>query len=181
MNQRFWALALSSAAVAVPTSTPVARAARQPKCALAQLRIALGHSFAADTVAGANIRFTNHSSRPCWLHGWPTLVFETHRHGRVMKAKDAPDWQFADVKHIGDPVVLLGPGQRADAIFDGADGPLSGVGTCGPGFRTIRVTPPGDSQHSTVSAWIAWLGDFMPPCSQIRVSPILPSSAAYNG
>lgn len=181
MNQRWWALAVASVAVGVPMSTPVARVARQPTCSLAQLRIAVGHSFAADTVAGANIRFTNRSRRACWLHGWPRLVFATARHGRVVRAIDAPDWQFADVQHIGDPVVLLQPAQRADAIFEGADGPLSGVGTCGPGFRTIRVTPPGDSRHSTVSAWIAWLGDFMPPCSQIRVSPILPSSAVYKG
>ena len=179
MNRRL--LTVAVVLVAVSVATPLARAARPPRCTVAQLAITVGHSFAADTVAGANIRFTNRSSRACWLRGWPTLVFQTDPSGRTTKAKDAPDPAFANVRHIGDPVVLLRPGQRGDAVFDGAGGPLSGRGTCGPGFRTIRVSTPSDSQHITVSAWIAWLGAFMPPCSQIHVSPILPASAVYKG
>jgi hypothetical protein len=185
MHHRLWPVAPASVAVAVavalPMSAALARGERQPKCAIAQLTISVGHSFAADRVAGANIRFTNRSSRACWLRGWPTLAFQTKPQGRPTRAKAAPDTLFADVKQIGDPLVLLRPGQRADAIFDGADGPLSGTGTCGPAFKAIRVTPPGDTQHATVSAWIAWLGAYMPACSQIRVSPILPSSDVYKG
>jgi hypothetical protein len=180
MTQRFWTNAVSSVAIVLPVSTPMARVVRESKCAFAQLRITVGHSFAADQVAGANIRFMNRSSRACWLHGWPTLIF-TDSQGKPMQAREAPDRAFADVKHIGDPVVLLRPKQRADAVFDGADGPISGRGTCGAGFRAISVTPPGDSRHATVSAWIEWLGAYMPPCSQIRVSPILPSAAVYMG
>lgn len=180
MTQRSLVVALASVAVGVLMSTPLARAARAPECASAQLTITVGHSFAADQVAGANIRFTNRSSRACSMRGWPILLF-TDPHGKSTKANDAPDRAFANVKHTGDPLVLLRPTQRADAVFEGADGPISGRGTCGPGFRTIRVTPPGDAKHATLSAWIAWLGAFMPPCSQIRVSPILPSSAVYKG
>jgi Protein of unknown function (DUF4232) len=180
MTHRLCAMVLASVAVAVLMSTPLAGAARASRCAVAQLTITVGHSFAADQVAGANVRFMNRSSRACWLHGWPTFIF-ARPHGKPVKAKDAPDDVFADVKHIGDPVVLLQPRQRADAVFEGADGPLSGRGTCGPSFRTISVTPPGDSQHATVFAWIAWMRAYMPPCSQIRVSPILPSTAVYMG
>lgn len=180
MAKRWWTLALACVVVAVSVPTLSARAVREPKCTIAHLTITVGHSFAADQVAGANIRFTNRSRGACWLRGWPTLIF-TNGQGRSTKAKDAPDRAFADVKHIGDTVLLLRPSQRADAVFSGADGPISGRGTCGPGFRTISVTPPGGSQHATVSAWIAWLGAYMPPCSQIRVSPILPSSAVYKG
>jgi len=114
------------------------------------------------------------------MHGWPILVFAGPL-GKTAKAEEAPDQAFANVEHIGDPVVLLRPKQRADAVFDGADGPMSGRATCGHGFRTISVTPPGDSRHATVSAWIAWLGAYMPPCSEIGVSPILPSTAVYMG
>ena len=180
MSQRLWMLGLALAVVATPVSAPDGRAAGDPKCAMTQLAITVGHSFAADQIAGANIRFTNRSSRACWLRGWPTLVFAGHRRSAA-RAKDAPDQAFADVKRIGDPVVLLRPGQRADAVFDGADGPISGRGTCGPGFRTISVTPPGDTQHAAVSAWIAWLGAYMPACSEISVSPVLPSAAVYKG
>lgn len=181
MSRRRRTLALAAVVFVLPMSVPAVRATAQPRCDTAQLKITVGHSFAADTVAGANIRFTNRSGRACWLQGWPTLVFEAARQARPTRAVDAPDWQFADVRHIGDPVVLLAPGQRADAIFEGADGPPSGRGNCGPEFRTIRVTPPADHRRQTVSAWIAWLGGFMPPCSRILVSPILPSSAVYKG
>lgn len=175
-----WIIALAAVAVAVPMSTPVARAAQESRCTVGQLTITVGHSFAADQTAGANIRFTNRSSRPCWLRGWPSLVFTGHQ-DRPRKAVDAPDSAFAGVKHIGDPVVILRPKQRADAVFEGGDGPLSGRSTCGPGFRRISVTPPGDFRSATVSAWIAWLGGYMPPCSEIQVSPILPSTAVYKG
>jgi hypothetical protein len=150
-------------------------------CRSSQLTVTMGHSFAGLAHAGANIRFTNHSNRTCRLHGWPTLSFQTTPpHATHAQAGDWLGSSFADVTSVGAPTVILKPGQKADAIFKGPDGPTNNT-TCPPSFRTVRVTPPGDTRSTTISAWISYLGHFMPACGQIHVSPVPPSAAVYKG
>src|SRR5258706_10981141 len=57
------------------TDTRLANA--MPACRTSQLKITMGHSFAGLGTAGASIRFINHSTLSCELHGWPTLIAET--------------------------------------------------------------------------------------------------------
>jgi len=147
-------------------------------CRTSQLKITRGHSFAGLGTSGEDIRFINRSTSICELHGWPTLVAETAgaAHAHVV---DRPGAEFADVRQDGVPRVILKPGQRAVAIFEAADESPSGA-TCGPAYRTLRVRPPQNTRSVTISAWIVYLGGFLPSCSTIRLSPVLPSTAVYE-
>jgi hypothetical protein len=161
------------------TGTRLAHA--RPICRTSQLKIITGHSFAGLGTAGANIRFTNRSSKSCELHRWPTLIATTAAPDTAhAAAQDRPGTEFADVSQVGVPTVILKPNHRADAIFEAADGSPSGT-TCGPAYRTLRVTPPGNTKSVTISARIPYLGRFLPSCSQIRLSPVLASTAVYKG
>jgi hypothetical protein len=183
-----WVVAVLLAAALVATATASAHkplshtTSSAPRvCRSVQLTITVGWSFAGLGTAGANIRFRNHSSRPCSLHGWPTLTLQTP--GPDAEQTHAQNWpgsSFADVTRNGVPTVILRPNQRADAIFEGPDGQTTST-PCGPAYRTLRVALPGDHQNTTLSGWIGYLDHFMPSCAQIHISPILPSTAVYKG
>lgn len=165
------------------TSSPPAFAASVTRvtrtCQTAQLKIAMGHTFAGLGTSGENVRFINTSTATCQLHGWPKLIAQTAGAAHV-QAVDRPGQGFADVQEGGVPTVILKPGRRADALFEAADGSPSGV-PCGPSYRTLRITPPGNTKGVTISAWIRYLGGFLPSCSAISLSPVLPSAAVYKG
>jgi hypothetical protein len=150
-------------------------------CRTSHLMITMGDSFAGLGTAGANVRFINDSGATCKLHGWPTLIAETAPPGSAHA--DAEDWSgtdFPDVSQVGVPMVILKPHQRADAIVEAADGSPSSA-PCGPAYLTLRVKPPGNTSSVTISAWIPYLDQFLPSCSQIRLSPVLASTAVYKG
>jgi hypothetical protein len=84
-----------------------------------------------------------------------------------------------DPHRIGVPSVVIRPGHRADAIFAAADG--TGGEQCGKPYRTLRVTAPGAIRSVSISAYILYLGHFLPSCGEIRLSPILPSADLYKG
>ena len=165
-------------------STARTRSGAVDGCRASQLTVKLGHSEAAGGTAGANIEFVNRSTHICVVHGWPKLKAETAT-GSSALARDFPAADFAGFAsggiggRVGVPRVVIGPGRRADAIFAAADGP--GSRPCGQPYRTLRVTPPGTTQSVALSAWIPYLGQFLPSCSQIRLSPALPSADLYKG
>lgn len=146
--------------------------------------IRMGHSQAAGGTAGADIEFINRSTRVCKLHGWPRLIAETAA-GSSAPARDWPASDFAGFAvggisdRVGVPTVILKPNRRADAVFAAAD--ARGIRPCRRPYHTLRVTPPGNTQSVTISAWIWYLGRFLPSCSQIRLSPVLPSRDLYKG
>jgi hypothetical protein len=156
-----------------------APARHAPRCRLAQLTVSTRHSFAGLGSARAYIAFTNRSPRPCQMSGWPRVVGITAKGIRV-RTHDWPARDFPDVTVNGAPVVTLKLGQRADAVFEGADGPASGH-TCGPRLRWLQVSPPSQAGAVRISAWIAWLERYMPSCSAIRLSPVLPPGGVYRG
>lgn len=152
-----------------------------PTCRASQLKITMGYSFAGLGTAGANIRFINRSTVSCELYGWPKLIAETSAPSSAhTRAQDWPGPEFADVSQVGVPTVILKPNQRADAIFDAADHSPNGA-PCGPARRSLRVTPPENTRSVAISAWIPYLGQFLPSCSPIRLSPVLASTSVYDG
>jgi hypothetical protein len=153
-------------------------------CRTSQLTIRMGHSQAGGGTAGADIEFINRSKHVCDLRGWPTLTAEIAARSSAL----AHDWPAADFAgfaaggisaRVGVPTVILVPNRRADAVFAAADGP--GIRPCGRPYRTLHVTPPGSTESVAISAWIWYLGRFLPSCSQIRLSPVLPSTDLYKG
>jgi Protein of unknown function (DUF4232) len=149
-------------------------------CRTSELNIRIGHSQAAGGTAGAYIEFINRSMRVCKLQGWPRLIAGSASRGFAV-VRDTPASGLAGVirPRIGVPTVILVHNHRADAVFAAADG--QGIKPCGRPYRTLRVIPPGNTQSVTLSAWIWYLGRFLPSCGQIRLSPVLPSTDLYKG
>jgi hypothetical protein len=81
----------------------------------------------------------------------------------------------------GVPVVTLGYGQRADAVFTGGDNPRPGEKTCPPPYRYLRVTPPGNSRSVLITAWLASYGHYLPGCTRIEVSVLVAASSLHGG
>jgi hypothetical protein len=163
--------ATSPATSASATSAPPARVSA---CRTSQLEITLTRSGAAGPIVGGYIGFRNLAGAPCRLSGWPALVGVTAT-GAKLKANRLLTTMFGpDIK--APPQVTLNHGALAETVFTGnevrgscASGPL-------PTFRTLRVTPPGNVQSATISAWLAPADTYLPDCGEITISPVVPSA-----
>jgi hypothetical protein len=154
-------------------------------CRRAQLSIRMVRSGAGLGTASGVIAFTNTSSATCQLRGWPTLLSITAAH-RVSRAKAVAGSEVVGSAITGTPTVSIRPGRAAYAIFLGADGPATFVEPdgkqrttpCRSPFHILKITPPGDYQSVSVSAWIPYLGKYLPACGTIIVSPVMTASSA---
>ena len=162
-----------SASGSPPTTTTSAVAV----CSISQLRITVARSGAAGPAVGGYIGFRNTGAVPCRLSGWPRLVAVTAggsavTANHVITTVFGPNIQSA-------PQVTLAPGTSTEAVFTGGEsGGSCGSGTL-PTYRTLRVTPPGDTQSTTLSAWLGSVGTYLPACVAISVSPVVPSASLY--
>jgi Protein of unknown function (DUF4232) len=144
-------------------------------CTTPQLRIRLSRSLVAAGNVGGYIAFTNRSAATCRLTGWPTLV--AVRPGGSTVARRVRSTMFGPSSRLrGVPVVRLRPGATAKAAFAGSDtGP--GRTRCPSPYRRLRVTPPGSSRSVVLSAWLPALDAYLPSCSRIEVTMVVPASA----
>jgi hypothetical protein len=165
------------------SATPVRSAASSkgtPMCVASGLRIELVRSFAAGGTAGGFLGFTNRSTHLCRLSGWPSVV-GIEATGREVDARHVLGTEFGPYNVPRVPVVKLDPGHRADAVFIVATGPENGKSTCGPAFRHIRVTAPGAKSGVVLSGWLPYLDAYLPSCTAISLSEVVPMSALYHG
>jgi hypothetical protein len=160
----------------------VAAISRLPRgahaCHTSQLKIARIRSGAGGGQAWVYIGFTNESQAGCELAGWPSLVAIT-KAGKASTARDVSPIGFpATTAKIPAPIVKLAPWKRADVAFRGADG---GATRCPPSYRWLRVTPPGSTKSVRLSAWVPYLGAYLPQCSTVWVSPVVPPAYLQKG
>ncbi len=102
-----------------PSPTPTARVAAVVACRTSQLAIDIaGPGFGAGNV-GAWLRFTNTGSKPCRLHGWPTLIGVTAGGDRTSAGETRSVMTFPNIEKA--PTVTLQPGDVAYAAFEGSD------------------------------------------------------------
>ncbi len=165
-----------------PRPRAVAGVAHARVCRTSQLKITTIHSGGRLGTSGAYIAFTNASRTSCELTGWPELIAITAT-GHVSAARHYPASSFTvTTTGIGVPVVKLSPGKRADAAFSAADNPGPGETTCPPNYRWLRVTPPGNTKSVILSAWVRYLGGYLPACrGGVGLSPALPKSDLMGG
>ena len=153
-----------------------------PTCRTSQLHVWVTRTGAAASTVGGYIAFTSRASAPCTLRGWPTLT--AVRPGAMSTAVHVRDTMFGPYVRVGGtwryvrgvPLVRLRHGQTAVAAFTGGDNPGPGETTCPPSYAWFRVTPPGSVASATTKAWIAWLGQYMPSCTTMEVSMVVPAS-----
>ncbi len=160
-------------------STPPGHAT--PVCRTSELKIAIVRGGVAAGTVGGYLGFTNAGRAACHLIGWPTVVAIAAT-GETSTATQVPTTMFGPVS----PAVLnvtIRPGQRADAVFTGHDIPAGTTDHCPPSWRRLKVTPPGNEQSAVIPAWLPApaLGTYLPACSRIVISQVVPRSALYRG
>lgn len=116
---------------------------------------------------------------PCHLTGWPALVTVTAA-GTSVTAVPRLTTMFGPYLLTASPVVTITPGAMAEAVFTVSDNPGPGATTCPPPDHLLRVTPPGNTQPAVISAWLPYLGGYLPACTPVWISPVVPSSDLYN-
>lgn len=74
------------------------------------------------------------------------------------------------------PTVTLDPRAVAYAAFAGGDNPGLPTSTCPPPFRSLQVTPPGNTEPVSLSAWNPGDNQYLPNCAGIEVTMVVPAS-----
>jgi Protein of unknown function (DUF4232) len=168
------ALGVVTAAAAAfgPSETPGAQVAGVRPCTTSQLKIRMLRSFVAAGNVGGYIGFVNRGNAPCRLTGWPTLVaFDpgTRTAVHVRSTMWGPHISVV-------PLVTLRPGKVAGAAFAAGDSPGPGKLTCPRSFRRLRVTPPANSRSAVLSAWLPALDAYLPACTRLNITMVVPRS-----
>jgi Domain of unknown function (DUF4232) len=163
----------SPAASSAAAPSPAADAA----CTLAHLTVAMTNTGALAGQAGGYLKFTNNGTTTCRLGGWPTVLAQTAA-GSATTLKHARStmygaWQAPDPL----PVVKLRPGGSAYAVVASDEQPAGTSATCPAPYVRLRVSPPGSSASTVVSAYLPDAKTYLPSCAAANGSPSAEVSA----
>ena len=165
--------AAASGAPSSPSGPGPPGPAAVPVCPARQLKIRMIYGGPAAGTVGGVLGLTNQGREACRLAGWPVLV-ALGPSGRTTAARTLG--VFGGPALGRPPVVTIRPGAQAVAVLTVADAPGPGLTTCPPPYRRLRVTPPGRSRSSVISAWIPHYGAYLPACYRVSISPVIPRS-----
>ena len=161
--------ATSSADTTMSPSSP--SAAGTGACITTQLKISLTNTSALAGQAGGYLKFTNDSGTPCRMSGWPTVTGLTAT-GQATRLRHMQSSMFGAWHYSAPPpVVTLQPGDSAYAIVAADDKPAGGNARCPAPYARLRVSPPGNSGHVTISAWLPGAVSYLPSCTSANGSP----------
>jgi hypothetical protein len=159
---------------ATPTATPPSTlaVATVASCGSSQVQVTLTHTGAAAGTVGGFLTFTNHGSKPCKLTGWPQVTAIT-KAGKATKVAHASDtmiggWTYATPV----PVLVLAPGHSGYAVLESSDVAINAT-SCPPPYTRLKVTIPGGSAASALSAWLPGADAYLPSCLGANGSPVV--------
>ena len=159
----------SSASTAISSGSP--SAAGTDACVTSRLKISLTNTGALAGQAGGYLKFTNDSSTPCRMSGWPAVTGLTAA-GQAMRLRHLQLSMFGAWHYTAPPpVVTLQPGDSAYAIVAAVDKPAGDSTRCPAPYVRLRVSPPGDPGHVIVSAWLPGAVSYLPACASADGSP----------
>ena len=159
--------AASSAGTTRSPSAPSAVGA----CVTAQLKIGLTDTGALAGQAGGYLKFTNDSSTPCRMSGWPAVTGLTAT-GQATRLRRMQSSMFGAWQYTAPPrVVTLQPGDSAYAIVAATNKPAGDNTRCPAPYVRLRVSPPGDAGDVTISAWLPGAVSYLPACASADGSP----------
>jgi hypothetical protein len=157
---------------------PVAsgRRAGAPTCLVSQLSVRAGRYGTAAGSFSQTFTFTNHSTSPCTLRGWPSLEVDMRApYPAPAYSYRAPEYgevavlQTASERHAFGRVLLRPSGTASFDVY-GADWNAAVNHAC-PRTHGIGVLPPGDPHALTIDTRLR-------ACSSAwRVSPVVPGSS----
>jgi Protein of unknown function (DUF4232) len=162
----------TTASPAGTTASPgSASPASMASCVTSQLEISLTNTGALAGQAGGYLKFTNHGSTACRISGWPAVTGLTAQ-GQATPLRRVQSTMFGAWHYVAPvPVVTLQPGESAYAVVAADDKPAGGASSCPAPYVRLRVSPPGDSQDVTISAWLPGAGSYLPACAAADGSP----------
>ncbi|ANP54883.1 hypothetical protein J2Z21_001457 [Streptomyces griseochromogenes] len=140
-----WSATTTSAATATTTTGTTVRASAAPRtCALNDLYVSMGHKEGAAGSLYWSVQFTNTSTTPCALRGYPGVSVLDTAHRQIGPAAAHSGTSYS--------TVALGPGHSASAVARTTNGPIGG-----PCLRTgsyLRIYPP--ASHTAVLVPARW-------------------------
>jgi hypothetical protein len=163
----------ASPAASSAAAAPAASTDSVPVCQTPNLKIAIGPTGAAAGMSGGDLEFTNEASTACQLEGWPQLVGVTAG-GATTSAVQVNSTQFGPFNGGTVSAVRVNAGATAAVAF------IVSANNCADTYRTLRVTPPGNTQSVVVSAWLSQIQTYLPACAPIDVSPVVMASQLPN-
>jgi hypothetical protein len=164
---------MASSSPPEPATTPSTSVAGTPVCLGSQLKIRMIYVGPAAGTVGGVIGLVNEGNRPCHLAGWPAVVAVSPAgNARAERTLNV----FGATTLTTPPVVTIKPGARAVAVLAAHDQPAPGQAQCPPAYRRLLITPPGSTHTSAVSARIPHF-TYLPACTPIQVSPVVPVPA----
>jgi hypothetical protein len=135
------------------------------------LRISLTNTGALAGQAGGYLKFTNDSNTPCRMSGWPAVTALTAA-GQATRLRHMQSSMFGAWQYTAPPrVVTLQPGDSAYAIVAATNKPAGDNTRCPAPYVRLRVSPPGDAGHVTISAWLPGAVSYLPACASVDGSP----------
>jgi hypothetical protein len=172
--------ATSSAATTTSPSTAASpsspSAAGVDACATSRLKISLTNTGALAGQAGGYLRFTNDGGTPCRMSGWPAVT-ALKATGQATRLRHLQSSMFGAWQYTAPPpAVTLQPGDSAYAIVAADDRPAGDNTRCPAPYVRLRVSPPGDSGHVTISAWLPGAASYLPACPSASGSPTVGTS-----
>ena len=156
----FTSLALTTPTLAAPGATK--------DCTSAQLAVTLGKRGQAMNQPAIAVIFTNTSSTPCTLYGYPGVAGLDAQGHQLVQAYRTPQVYIGGAPD-GVPATELSvaSGAQASALIGGTAQPANGQTTCPPDYAAVLVTPPGTSTSTKLSV------DF-PSCEGLAITPVVP-------
>jgi hypothetical protein len=140
-------------------------------CAGSQIAVTLTHTGALGGQAGGYLTFTNKGTGTCRMTGWPSVtgVSKSGASAALAHAQSTMygAWQYSSPQ----PVVTLTPGSSAYAVVAADDNPAGTASSCPGPYTDLRVTVPGSSAATTLSAYLPGAGSYLPTCASIKGKP----------
>jgi hypothetical protein len=105
------------------------------------------------------------------MTGWPSVtgVAKSGASAALAHAQSTMygAWQYASPQ----PVVTLAPGSSAYAVVAADDNPAGTASACPAPYADLRVTVPGSSAVTTVSAYLPGADTYLPTCASVSGKP----------
>jgi Domain of unknown function (DUF4232) len=140
-------------------------------CVTSQLKISITNTGALAGQAGGYLKFTNDSRTVCRMSGWPVVLALTAT-GSATRLRHVQSTMFGAWHYTAPPpVVTLQPGDSAYAVVAADDNAAGGNTHCPAPYVRLRVSPPGDSENVTISAWLPGAVSYLPACTSADGSP----------
>ena len=160
---------LTGGAASGEALTVVPDASTASACVADHLRISLGQRQQAMNQPAQVIVFTNTSTMPCLLSGYPIVAGLDKAGRQITQAQQVNAIYLGGATNGVAGDVHLAADADASSLVGGVDQPIGGAASCPPDYAGLLVTPPGTTRSTHLDV------DF-PSCAGLEVTPIVAGS-----